>query len=119
MANVMIDHQIHAIGDAVVLGDRDHLSGHDLGNPRGLGGLVLQNHLAGVVALGHHAHQFVVDHHRQGADVSLRHHGNRLEDAFGGRDGEHLALAFAAFQPRAVVQNIVDGLHGLLQPLGK
>ena len=59
VADVVRLHLLDAGFDAVAWRHRDHFPGHDLGDSRALRRLVLQDHLAGVVALRDDAHQLL------------------------------------------------------------
>src|SRR3984885_15967631 len=118
MPEAALGHDLHAVPHAVGEGHGDRRSRHDLAHRRVLGGAVLQDHLAGVIALRNDADEGYGGrfgagsgrHHEERAHMVGGHELDGLAYRVGGRDPEEL-VAF-------LTQQMTDGLHGNPQPTG-
>src|ERR1700733_6722302 len=118
MPEAALGHDLHAVPHRVGEGYGDRRSRHDLAHRRVLRGAVLQDHLAGVVALRNDADQGSGRgsrarsgrHHEKRAHMMAGHGFDGLAYRVGGRDPEEL-VAF-------LTQQMTDGLHGNPQPTG-
>ena len=76
MADAMVRDDLHAFADGVIGRDGDDRRTHDLGDRGFPGRAPLEDHFAGIVALGDDAHDPALEDHQQGADLLFRHHGD-------------------------------------------